>query len=220
MDCVSTVPISYQLPVNKSRAQKTWRKHFSKQSPGSLAIRDREKWNWTSFRLTLRRGGRDLINSRMTAWASFFTFGGMSPFTITLRKLYFLWKINEKVEIAETITKELWHRCGAHCYAYLDLMSSIKISYGVSSYSVGGWWKLIFFSRTPRRSSSTTCIQNLACENQQTSGINRLALCCESCSGEYQNYVKNKNVKTIFNVKSSSRKFHAEVSRRKTWNFN
>lgn len=43
-------------------------------------------------------------------------------------------------------------------------MSSIKISYGVSSYSVGEWWKLIFFSLTPRRSSSTTCIQNLACK--------------------------------------------------------
>lgn len=47
--------------------------------------------------------------------------------------------------------------------SHLDLMSSISISYGVSAYSVGVWWKLIFFSLTPRRSSSTTCIQNLAC---------------------------------------------------------
>lgn len=47
---------------------------------------------------------------------------------------------------------------------YLDLMSSIKISYGVSSNSDGEEVKFIFFSLTPRRSSSTTCIQNRACK--------------------------------------------------------
>lgn len=67
------------------------------------------RFNGASFlSVALRSGGRDLINSRITACASFFTRGGISPFTITLRRLYFL-----------------------------DLMSSIKISYGVISYSVG-----------------------------------------------------------------------------------
>lgn len=87
-----------------------------------------------SFRSeAFRNGGRDRINSRITACASFFTFGGMSPSTITLRRLYFR-----------------------------DRMSSIRISYGVSSYSIGVREKLIFFSLTPRRSSSTTCIQKRA----------------------------------------------------------
>lgn len=52
--------------------------------------------------------------------------------------------------------------CIIEIHSHLDLMSSINISYGVIVYSVGVWWKLIFFSLTPRRSSSTTCIQNLA----------------------------------------------------------
>merc|ERR1719228_3082997 len=50
------------------------------------------------------RGGLDLMKSRITSWASRFTFGGNLPSTITLFSLYLL-----------------------------DLMSSISISYGVSS---------------------------------------------------------------------------------------
>lgn len=46
----------------------------------------------------------------------------------------------------------------------LDLMSSIKISYGVSSYSIGVLEKLTFFNLTPILSSPMTCIQNRACE--------------------------------------------------------
>lgn len=49
-------------------------------------------------------------------------------------------------------------------------MSSIRISYGVNSYSIGVREKLIFFSLTPRRSSSTTCIQKRACEKKNKQG--------------------------------------------------
>lgn len=66
------------------------------------------------------------------------------------------------------------------CCSYLDLMSSINISYGVNSYSVGEWWQLLFFSLTPRRSSSTTCIQNLACKQKNNK------LCREN-----ESYVRN-----------------------------
>lgn len=52
--------------------------------------------NMTCNVLTLRSGGRDLINSRITACASFFTRRGISPFTITLRRLYFLRPEREK----------------------------------------------------------------------------------------------------------------------------
>lgn len=57
----------------------------------SVVCEDVHKSCW----LTFRSGGRDLMNSRITACASFFTLGGISPFTITLRKLYFLqiWKM-------------------------------------------------------------------------------------------------------------------------------
>jgi len=34
---------------------------------------------------TFFSGGRDLMNSKIMAWASFLTRGGISPFTITLR---------------------------------------------------------------------------------------------------------------------------------------
>lgn len=47
-------------------------------------------------------------------------------------------------------------------FFYLALMSSINISYGVNSYSIGVLVKFIFFKRTPRLNSSTTCIQNRA----------------------------------------------------------
>lgn len=43
------------------------------------------------FGHTFLSGGRDLMNSNIIAWASFFTRGGISPFTITLRSWYFLW---------------------------------------------------------------------------------------------------------------------------------
>lgn len=46
----------------------------------------------------------------------------------------------------------------------LDLMSSMRISYGVSSYSIGVLEKLTFFNFTPIRSSPMTCIQNRACK--------------------------------------------------------
>lgn len=107
--------------------------------------------------ITLRSGGRDRMNSKMTACASFFTRGGMSPFTITFLKLYFL--------LINLISKT-FIRAPDMC-SHLDRMSSINISYGVSVNSVGGCRKLIFFSLTPRRNSSTTCIQNLACESRE-----------------------------------------------------
>lgn len=44
---------------------------------------------------TFFRGGRDLMNSKIMAWASFLTRGGISPFTITLRSWYFLWEENK-----------------------------------------------------------------------------------------------------------------------------
>merc|ERR1740128_41748 len=68
-------------------------------------------------------GGLDLIKSRMMSWASFFTMGAMRPSTITLFNLYLLERI-----------------------------SSINISYGVSSYSIGVLVYSIFFSLRPLRS--------------------------------------------------------------------
>lgn len=44
----------------------------------------------STIEITFFNGGLDRINSNITACASFLTLGGISPFTITLRRLYFL----------------------------------------------------------------------------------------------------------------------------------
>ena len=74
------------------------------------------------------------MNSRMMAWASFLIRGGKFPSTITLFSLY-----------------------------RRDRMSSIRISYGVNSYSIGGpGEKSTFLSFTPCRSSRITWTQRRA----------------------------------------------------------
>ena len=85
--------------------------------------------------LTGLRGGLDRIKSKMISWASFLTFGGNSPSTITFFKLY-----------------------------RRDRISSIRISYGVRAYSMGVLVKSTFFSLTPWRSSLIVCIHRLAYE--------------------------------------------------------
>ena len=115
------------------------------------------------------------MKSNISAWASFLTRGGISPFTITFRSWYFLARKGNKEKILNVLLAIMKSPINKPKFqarfakqtrnvvkTYLERISSIRISYGVSSYSIGVLEKLFFFSLTPRRSSSMTCTQKRA----------------------------------------------------------
>lgn len=74
------------------RGGPNWRSEaWRKKSFRSVERRDRESVKPRPH--TFFNGGRDLMNSKIIAWASFLTRGGISPFTITLRNWYFLFVV-------------------------------------------------------------------------------------------------------------------------------
>lgn len=93
------------------------------------------------------------MNSRMTACASCFTFGGMSPFTITFRRLYFL-------QLAEKLCQTTWFaffRC-ALTLTWCPPSESRTASARTRSADGGSWFSSVsrLVAAHPRPASKTS----------------------------------------------------------------
>lgn len=112
------------------------------------------------------------MNSRMTACASCFTLGGMSPFTITFRRLYFLSIENECVTVNRLIASQLPALTLIWCRPSVSRTASFRIRLA----SDENWFSSASHRAAAHQRLASKTLPARKQNRNQTSGINGFML--------------------------------------------